>query len=226
MALNIQKYAHNQLQPGAGDAKLVQTTPTYIIEEEPFHDTLLHTNGPFRDDASVHSNQSDDSNHSSQSSHGSHSSLHGRGHQSSQSETSDQSETLAARRASLDKYYADPASDTDYLRSKAWWAGMTLMILGECGNFLAYGYAQASIIAPLGTVALVSNVILAPLMLREPFRSRDLGGIVIAIIGTVVVVVNSKENEIKVNCEDRTDHFCFVTKLVFLCVVATPCLAF
>ncbi|KAG0360693.1 hypothetical protein BG005_010159 [Podila minutissima] len=198
VALNIQKYAHNQLQPGAGDAKLIQTTPTYIIEEEPIHDTLLHTNVPFRDDASV---QSDDSDHSSQSSHSSHSSLHGRGHQSSQSETSDQSETLAARRASLDKYYADPASDTDYLRSKAWWAGMTLMILGECGNFLAYGYAQASIIAPLGTVALVSNVILAPLMLREPFRSRDLGGIVIAIIGTVVVVVNSKENEIKLTPE-------------------------
>ncbi|CAO3567515.1 unnamed protein product [Mortierella alpina] len=89
----------------------------------------------------------------------------------------------------------------DYLQSKAWWAGMTLMILGECGNFLAYGYAQASIIAPLGTVALVSNVILAPLMLREPFRSRDLLGITIAIIGTVVVVINSKENEVKLTPE-------------------------
>ena len=78
------------------------------------------------------------------------------------------------------------------------------MILGECGNFLAYGYAQASIIAPLGTVALVSNVILAPLMLREPFRSRDLFGVVIAIIGTVVVVINSKENEIKLTPEAMT----------------------
>ncbi|KAG0374310.1 hypothetical protein BGX24_010568 [Mortierella sp. AD032] len=75
------------------------------------------------------------------------------------------------------------------------------MILGECGNFMAYGYAAASIIAPLGTVALISNVILAPLMLREPFRRRDLLGIVIAIIGTVVVVVNSKENEIKLTPE-------------------------
>lgn len=88
---------------------------------------------------------------------------------------------------------------------------MTLMILGECGNFLAYGYAQASIIAPLGTVALVSNVILAPLMLREPFRSRDLGGIVIAIIGTVVVVVNSKENEIKVKLQRQGRSFFFPT---------------
>jgi len=75
---------------------------------------------------------------------------------------------------------------------------MTLMIVGECGNFLAYGYAQASIIAPLGTVALVSNVILAPLMLKEPFRKRDLLGIVIAIVGTVVVVINSKESDVKV----------------------------
>ncbi|KAF9156946.1 hypothetical protein BG015_010111 [Linnemannia schmuckeri] len=95
----------------------------------------------------------------------------------------------------------DSGSDTAYLQSKAWWTGMTLMILGECGNFMAYGYAAASIIAPLGTVALISNVILAPLMLREPFRRRDLLGIVIAIIGTVVVVINSKENEIKLTPE-------------------------
>lgn len=93
---------------------------------------------------------------------------------------------------------------------------MTLMILGECGNFLAYGYAQASIIAPLGTVALVSNVILAPLMLREPFRSRDLGGIVIAIIGTVVVVVNSKENEIKVKLQKQSRScFFFLSGFLF-----------
>ncbi|KAG0349547.1 hypothetical protein BG004_004400 [Podila humilis] len=207
VALNVQKYAHNQLLPGTGaDAKLIQTTPTYIIEEEPYYNHLPPgtTLTPSRDDASVYSNHSRQSDHSqsSRSSRTTSSSLNDQGHQSSQSETSDQSETLAAqRRTSLDKYYADPASDTEYLRSKAWWAGMTLMILGECGNFLAYGYAQASIIAPLGTVALISNVILAPLMLREPFRSRDLGGIVIAIIGTVVVVVNSKESEIKLTPE-------------------------
>ncbi|KAG0231529.1 hypothetical protein BGW42_000174 [Actinomortierella wolfii] len=88
-------------------------------------------------------------------------------------------------------------SNFDYLHSKAWWLGMVLMILGECGNFLAYGFAPASVVAPLGTVALISNVILAPLMLRERFRRRDLIGIVIAIIGAVVVVVNSKSDEVK-----------------------------
>ncbi|KAF9135943.1 hypothetical protein BGW39_009917 [Mortierella sp. 14UC] len=118
-------------------------------------------------------------------------------------DTSEQSDTLAGplRPGQDDCVSTDSGSDTAYLQSKAWWTGMTLMILGECGNFMAYGYAAASIIAPLGTVALISNVILAPLMLREPFRRRDLLGIVIAIIGTVVVVVNSKENEIKLTPE-------------------------
>lgn len=63
---------------------------------------------------------------------------------------------------------------------------------------MAYAFAPASVVAPLGTVALISNVILAPIMLKERFRKQDLKGIFIAIIGAVVVVVNSKSDEVKV----------------------------
>ncbi|GBC20213.2 DUF803-domain-containing protein [Rhizophagus irregularis DAOM 181602=DAOM 197198] len=64
-------------------------------------------------------------------------------------------------------------SETNYLRSKAWWAGIFLMIIGELGNFMAYAFAPAS----------------------------DLMGIFIAIIGAVVVVVNSKSDEVKLTPE-------------------------
>ncbi|KAF9101037.1 hypothetical protein BGX29_006046 [Mortierella sp. GBA35] len=227
VALNIQKYAHNQLQPGASmstDPKLV-LTPSRYNAEDPF-DTLHDTQGLHSVVTSIppyqhqhqhqhqhpqhqhhhhqqhHVNSDHASVHSFQSSHSSRSSVHS-GHSNHDSDTSEQSDTFAApqRPGNDDCKSTDSGSDTAYLQSKAWWTGMTLMILGECGNFMAYGYAQASIIAPLGTVALISNVILAPLMLREPFRRRDLLGIVIAIIGTVVVVVNSKENEIKLTPE-------------------------
>jgi uncharacterized membrane protein len=63
---------------------------------------------------------------------------------------------------------------------------------------MAYAFAPASVVAPLGTVALISNVILAPIMLKERFRKQDLIGILIAIVGAVVVVVNSKSDEVKV----------------------------
>ncbi|CAG8645902.1 374_t:CDS:2, partial [Funneliformis caledonium] len=92
-------------------------------------------------------------------------------------------------------------SETNYLRSKAWWTGIILMIIGELGNFMAYAFAPASVVAPLGTVALISNVILAPIMLKERFRKQDLLGVLIAIIGAVVVVVNSKSDEAKLDPE-------------------------
>ncbi|KAF0436872.1 DUF803-domain-containing protein [Gigaspora margarita] len=95
----------------------------------------------------------------------------------------------------------DDYGNTNYLHSKAWWAGLFLMIIGELGNFIAYAFAPASVIAPLGTVALISNVILAPIMLKETFRPQDLIGILIAIIGAVVVVINSKSDEVKLSPE-------------------------
>lgn len=39
-----------------------------------------------------------------------------------------------------------------YLKSKLWWFGLALISVGEGGNFLSYGFAPASVVAPLGTV--------------------------------------------------------------------------
>lgn len=85
-----------------------------------------------------------------------------------------------------------------YLYSPWWWLGLILMTVGEFGNFLAYGFAPASIVSPLGVVALISNCIIAPLMLKEPFRGRDFLGIVVSIAGAVVVVLSSAPEEVKV----------------------------
>lgn len=49
---------------------------------------------------------------------------------------------------------AEPDSKA-YLKVKLWWLGMAIMTLGELGNFAAYGFAPAVLVAPLGTVALV-----------------------------------------------------------------------
>jgi hypothetical protein len=44
-----------------------------------------------------------------------------------------------------------------YLEYRVWWLGMALLLVGEMGNFVAYGFASAVLIAPLGTVALVQH---------------------------------------------------------------------
>jgi drug/metabolite transporter (DMT)-like permease len=68
------------------------------------------------------------------------------------------------------------------------------MTIGEAGNFLAYGFAPASIVSPLGVVAIISNCIIAPFFMKEPFRWRDFWGVVTAVAGAVTVVFSASEN--------------------------------
>lgn len=87
-----------------------------------------------------------------------------------------------------------------YLRSKLWWAGLGLMGLGETGNFVSYGFAPASVVAPLGTVALIANCFFAPLILRESFTRRNVLGMTLAIVGAVTVVWSASDSNPRVSC--------------------------
>ncbi|KDQ21054.1 hypothetical protein BOTBODRAFT_183714 [Botryobasidium botryosum FD-172 SS1] len=90
-----------------------------------------------------------------------------------------------------------PNNDTDYLKSKLWWLGFLLLNVGELGNFISYAFAPASVVAPLGTVALIANCIFAPLLLKERFHKRDLFGMFLAICGAVTVVIASKSSDVR-----------------------------
>lgn len=89
--------------------------------------------------------------------------------------------------------------EKSYLKSPIWWAGITMMTLGETGNFLAYGFAPASIVSPLGVVALISNCLIAPWLLRERFRWRDGIGVIIAVAGCVTVVLSASSSNPKLD---------------------------
>jgi hypothetical protein len=51
------------------------------------------------------------------------------------------------------------------------------------------------ILAPLGTVALITNAIIAPLLLRESITARDIWGLAASIVGTGLIVVASSQTE-------------------------------
>ena len=101
-----------------------------------------------------------------------------------------------------EKNQEEAAPSTTYLKSPYWWAGILLMTTGEAGNFLAYGFAPASIVSPLGVVALISNCIIAPWLLKERFRQRDFWGVVVAVGGAVTVVLSAKNSETKMGPHD------------------------
>nr|XP_032629436.1 NIPA-like protein 2 isoform X2 [Chelonoidis abingdonii] len=51
------------------------------------------------------------------------------------------------------------ANQKPYYTSKLWWCGIILMGLGELGNAAAYGFAPATLIAPLGCVSVIGGTL-------------------------------------------------------------------
>lgn len=110
-----------------------------------------------------------------------------------------------------------------YLKSPYWWAGIVMMTVGEAGNFLAYGFAPASIVSPLGVVGLISNCLIAPFMLKERFRQRDFWGVLVAVAGAVTVVLSAKTSEKKLSPEHLWEEIKTWTFLVYV-VVTVVCI--
>ncbi|KAI0435201.1 magnesium transporter NIPA-domain-containing protein [Xylaria sp. FL1042] len=95
-----------------------------------------------------------------------------------------------------------PKVASTYLKSPSWWLGQVLVSVGEIGNFLAYGFAPASIVSTLGVVALISNCVIAPIFFGEVFRKRDFWGVLIAVGGAITVVLSAKGGETKLDPHD------------------------
>jgi len=91
------------------------------------------------------------------------------------------------------------SQESDYLKSKLWWLGFILMNVGETGNFISYAFAPASVVAPLGTFALIANCLFAPLLLHERLRTRDLFGVVLAMIGAITVVLSANPSDARLS---------------------------
>ncbi|KAF8314714.1 DUF803-domain-containing protein [Clavulina sp. PMI_390] len=95
--------------------------------------------------------------------------------------------------------YTPQKTESDYLKSKLWWFGFALMNIGEIGNFLSYGFAPASLVAPLGAFALIANCFFAPLMLKEKFQKLDLLGLALCIVGIITIVIGGKTSDIRLD---------------------------
>ncbi|KAJ7276221.1 magnesium transporter NIPA-domain-containing protein [Mycena haematopus] len=112
----------------------------------------------------------------------------------------------------------DDWNESDYLKTKLWWLGFALMNVGEMGNFISYAWAPASVVAPLGTFALMANCLFAPLMLGERFRKRDILGILIAVIGAITVVLASNASDTRLDPDALLVAISQTPFIVYSCV--------
>eukprot|EP01083_Nonionella_stella_P196134 721890_1 len=78
-----------------------------------------------------------------------------------------------------------------YLLDWKWVLGLILQIVGAMMDFSALSVAPASVVAPLGSLTLVTNVCLAPIMHNEKLSNITIIATSLIIFGTITTVIFS-----------------------------------
>ncbi|OAX79477.1 hypothetical protein ACJ72_06202 [Emergomyces africanus] len=89
------------------------------------------------------------------------------------------------------RYNENPGEGMGYLKVWWWWAGMSLMIIGEIFNFVAYAFVDAILVTPLGALAVVVTTILSAIFLKERLSFVGKVGCFNCIIGSVIIAMNA-----------------------------------
>jgi uncharacterized membrane protein len=95
-----------------------------------------------------------------------------------------------------------PIIHRKYYRRPLWLLGFLIFVLGNVGDFVALGYAAASLLVPLGSISLVTNTLIGGFLLREPLSWLIVVSTLIIAAGATVSVLNSNHDDTSFTVDD------------------------
>ncbi|KAL5392888.1 hypothetical protein DPSP01_000583 [Paraphaeosphaeria sporulosa] len=101
-----------------------------------------------------------------------------------------------------EKYNEAAGDGYGYLKNFWWWSGMTLMIIGEICNFVAYAFVDAILVTPMGALTVVVAAILSAIFLKERLSFVGKIGCVNCIIGSIIIALNAPQQSAVSNIQD------------------------
>jgi len=110
------------------------------------------------------------------------------------------------------------AQQVPYWRQFLWAAGLILIISGSIADFVALAFVAQSLIAPLGSITLIANTMVAPCFLGEVLTRKDIIGTVVTAIGCSVSVAFANHSETSYAFRDLMYFFFNPVYLIFFLV--------
>uniref|UniRef100_A0A7C9DUE3 Probable magnesium transporter n=1 Tax=Opuntia streptacantha TaxID=393608 RepID=A0A7C9DUE3_OPUST len=80
-----------------------------------------------------------------------------------------------------------------YLLEPLWWLGLMMMVVGEIANFVAYAFAPAVLVTPLGALSIIVSAVLAHFILNERLNKLGVLGCLMCIVGSVIIVIHAPQ---------------------------------
>lgn len=82
-----------------------------------------------------------------------------------------------------------------YLLEPLWWIGMMSMLVGEASNLVAYVFAPAVLVTPLGALSIIISAVLAHFILKEKLHKMGILGCVLCIVGSFNIVIHAPQEQ-------------------------------
>ncbi|RMB91316.1 hypothetical protein DUI87_32455 [Hirundo rustica rustica] len=113
-----------------------------------------------------------------------------------------------------------------YFRTKTWWSGLLLLVLGELGVFSSYAFAPLSLIVPLSAVSVVASAIIGIIFIKEKWKPKEFlrryvlsfVGCGLAVVGTYLLVTFGPNSHEKMTAENITRHLVSWPFLLYMLV--------
>lgn len=91
-----------------------------------------------------------------------------------------------------------------YLKDWLWWAGLLTMGAGEVCNFAAYAFAPATLVTPLGALAVLVSAVLSSYLLGEVLNIIGKFGCFLCVLGSVILVIHAPQEKEVTSLEEMT----------------------
>ncbi|KAG3197652.1 hypothetical protein PC128_g6663 [Phytophthora cactorum] len=104
-------------------------------------------------------------------------------------------------------------------RLPLWMLGFVLCVVGSVLDFVAFGLAPQSLLAPLAALTLVWNMMLAPCFNKEKLGKKDIVSTLIIFVGATIAVVFASHTSPSYNLDMLMQLYRDPLTIVYFCVV-------
>ncbi|KAL4873852.1 hypothetical protein BDV12DRAFT_54212 [Aspergillus spectabilis] len=104
-----------------------------------------------------------------------------------------------------------------YIKSPTWWAGVSILAIGEAANFAAYAFAPAILVTPLGALSVLIGAILGSYFLKERLGILGKLGCAMCLLGSVVIVLHAPPDK-PVETIDEILHYAVQPGFLVYCL--------
>ncbi|OCT94359.1 hypothetical protein XELAEV_18012030mg, partial [Xenopus laevis] len=105
-----------------------------------------------------------------------------------------------------------------YFKTKTWWSGLFLMIIGEIMVFSSYAFAPLSLIVPLSAVSLIASSLIGIIFIKEKWKPKEFFSCGLTIIGIYLLVTFGPNSHEKMTGDVIVKHLVSWPFLVYTLV--------